>query len=366
MNVVQPAGADEIVVVLQRDTGLIGHDLDRNPISPVGHRPTGNAADRSRRLTTAALDYARRGWRVFPVRPDAKKPPALHSQTACPATGPCASGHRKWEDRATTDPARITAAWGHAPYGVGIACGPSGLVVIDLDVPEPGEEPSERWALPGVGDGADVLAVLAERAGAVVDFDTFAVATPRGGMHLYYTAPTGSRIGNRAGDRGTGLGWKVDVRGWGGYVLAPPSTNTGRPYRLIHDTAPAPLPPWLTGLLTATPPPSPPLECPSSSAEGIGDLSAYARTALQGERQRVADAQPGGRNHALNKAAYNLGRLIGAGLLTTEQATAHLTDAAATHLGAGGLTPAEIATTITSGLTAGIRNPRTITRGNAA
>ncbi|QXJ22515.1 bifunctional DNA primase/polymerase [Actinomadura graeca] len=333
---------------------------------PPSAQRTGRGHARPQHLTSAALDYARRGWRVFPVRPDAKKPPALHSQAACPGRGPCASGHRKWEDRATTDPDRIAAAWAHAPYGVGIACGPSGLVVIDLDVPAPGEQPPPGWALPGVRDGADVLAVLAERAGAAIDFDTFTVATPRGGMHLYYTAPPGTRIGNRAGERGAGLGWKVDVRGWGGYVLAPPSTNTGRPYRLTHDTAPVPLPEWLTGLLTPAPPAPPPLECPPATADPIADLPAYARTALQGEGQRVAGARTGGRNHALNKAAYNLGRLVGAGLLTADHAADHLTQAAAVHLGTGGLTPAEIRTTIASGLTAGTRNPRTITRGNPA
>jgi hypothetical protein len=319
------------------------------------------------RLRDAALFYAGRGWRVFPVRPDAKKPPALHSQAACRGDGPCARGHHKWEDRATVNPGPIAATWAHAPYGIGIACGPSGLVVIDLDVPGPGEHPPTGWALPGVRDGADVLAVLAERAGAVIDFDTFTVATPRGGMHLYYAAPTGSRIGNRAGERGAGIGWKVDVRGWGGYVLAPPSTNAGRPYRLVCDASPAPLPGWLTALISPTPTPPRPLGCQPTPANGIGDLSAYARTALQGEKRRITQARTGGRNHALNKAAYNLGRLVGAGLLGADQASEHLAQAAATHLGPGGLTPAEIHATITSGLSAGIRRPRALTRrkGNA-
>lgn len=41
-----------------------------------------------------------------------------------------------WETRATTDRERITLCWTHAPYNVGIATGPSRLVVVDLDVPK--------------------------------------------------------------------------------------------------------------------------------------------------------------------------------------------------------------------------------------
>ncbi|MEU9856364.1 bifunctional DNA primase/polymerase, partial [Streptomyces sp. NPDC047974] len=83
----------------------------------------------------AALDAAARGWAVFPLRPGTKRP-ALHGETRCPRAGACAGGHVKWEDRATTDPERITRAWTQAPFNIGLATGPSGLVVIDLDMPK--------------------------------------------------------------------------------------------------------------------------------------------------------------------------------------------------------------------------------------
>lgn len=88
-------------------------------------------------LLRAALDAAERGWHVFPLRPGGKRP-ALHGESACAGTGNCATGHRKWEQRATTDPDRIRAAWATGPFNVGIATGPSGLVVVDLDVPKSG------------------------------------------------------------------------------------------------------------------------------------------------------------------------------------------------------------------------------------
>jgi hypothetical protein len=314
----------------------------------------GGGAGRRDALLAAALGYAARGWRVFPVHPDAKKPPALHAERACPRCGPCAAGHRTWEERATADPELIERAWRHAPYNIGIACGPSGLVVVDLDVPGPGEAPPPGWALPGVRGGADVLAALAERHGQAIEFGTFATATPRGGQHLYY-ASGGSRAANTAGGRGNGLGWKVDTRGRGGYVVAPPSAVRGQPYTVVHDAAPAPLPLWLAELLN--PPPTPPLGCPPP-AGGVAGLSAYVRAALQGERDRVAGAAPGTRNHTLNKAAYNLGRLVGAGALAADTAAAQLTAAAAAHLGPGGLSPAEIRATIASGVQAGAKRPR--------
>jgi len=83
-------------------------------------------------LLAAAMAHASRGWHVFPLRPGSKQP-ALHGEDHCPRTGPCRHGHQGWEQRATTDPARIRACWVRGAWNVAIACGRSGLVVIDLD-----------------------------------------------------------------------------------------------------------------------------------------------------------------------------------------------------------------------------------------
>ncbi len=115
----------------------------------------------------AALDAAERGWPVFPIRPNDKRP-AFPDHTADRCIGRdlrCRAGHQGWEPRATTDPDRIRRAWSMAPYNIGIATGRAGLVVVDLDQPKPGNDsPPAAWRLPGVANGADVLAVLA-RAG---------------------------------------------------------------------------------------------------------------------------------------------------------------------------------------------------------
>jgi hypothetical protein len=72
-----------------------------------------------RTLMSSALSLAERGWHVFPCVPGGKRP-ALRGS---------------WQDHATAEPARIRAWWGQVSYNIGIACGSSGLVVIDLDVP---------------------------------------------------------------------------------------------------------------------------------------------------------------------------------------------------------------------------------------
>ncbi len=303
----------------------------------------------------AALACAARGWRVFPLRPGDKQPLPRFTD---------------WETHATTDPARIRAFWSRGPaFNVAVACGPSGLVVVDLDTPKPGEAPPPEWDMPGVNEGADVLAVLAERYGQAFPLDTFTVTTRRGGTHLYFTAPPGVRLRNTSGRYRTGLGWLIDTRACGGYVVAPGSyvdlPDGAGAYRIANDTAPAPLPAWLAHLLTT--PPAPLLGAPSVAGT-VADLPAYVQAALKGEAERVTDAVTGGRNHALNKAAYNLGRLAGAGALDADLAGSVLYEAAAVHFctGPNAFTPADARATIRSALAAGARNPRTITRGKAA
>lgn len=212
----------------------------------------------------AALACASRGWHVFPVTPGGKRP-AFHREARCPRTGPCADGHLKPEQRATLDADRIRRCWAAGPYNVGIACGPSGLVVIDLDPPKPGERPPGEWGQPGINDGADVFAAVCEQAGQPFPFETFTTRTRRGGWHLYFTAPAGLRLANSTGGTPRGLGWRIDTRAHGGYVLAPGSfvdlpDGTGW-YSVIYDTPPAPLPGWLSERLSARPAPSSPLGC---------------------------------------------------------------------------------------------------------
>ena len=256
-------------------------------------------------LLATALGLARRGFHVFPLKPGSKVP-ALAAD---------------WEGRATTDPARIERCWRAAPFNIGIACGPSGLLVLDLDTPKPDTPPpGPPFDEPGVHDGADALAILCVRHAERLPFDTFAVATGRGGMHLYYRQPDGAPLRNSA----SRLGWLIDTRGAGGYVVAPGSTVNGNAYRLIHDTAPAPLPVFLARLLTAPKPrPRPATRAPAGRAP-----SAYAAAVLRGELAKLATAKPGTRNDTLNAAAFTLGTHVSKGTLSRALAEAALSEVA--------------------------------------
>jgi bifunctional DNA primase/polymerase-like protein len=129
-------------------------------------------------LRAWALHFATRGWHVFPITPGAKKPPVVD----------------RWEARASTDPDQINRWW-HAPFTIGIATGPSGLVVVDLDTAKPGEAVPGRWAALGISSGTGVLRALARQHDTTIT-PTYAVTTPSGGWHLYYTAPAGAQLRN--------------------------------------------------------------------------------------------------------------------------------------------------------------------------
>jgi len=169
--------------------------------------------------------------------------------------------------------------------------------------------------------------------------------TGSGGWHLLY-APTG--LGNRVGLL-PGLDW----RGRNGLIVAPPSRHAcGGRYAWVRPlTAVLPeVPAGLRRLLASLSAPRttlPPI--PVAASRG-----GYGRAALAGERAAVAAAQPGCRNQTLNRAAFNLGQLVAAGLLDVDQVRAVLLAAA---LGAGN-PEAKARATIESGLRGGAAKPR--------
>ncbi|MFD6324695.1 bifunctional DNA primase/polymerase [Streptomyces sp. NPDC058442] len=287
-------------------------------------------------LLHAALDAAERGWHVFPLRPGTKRP-ALHGEKTCTRTGPCAGGHRKWQERATTDPDRIRAAWSRAPFNVGIATGPSRLVVVDLDVPKD----------KGSSDapcGAATFAALCERAGHPVPA-TYRTRTASGGEHLYFIAPDGARLANTAGT----VADSVDTRAWGGYVVAAGSTTPGGDYETLCGSVPVALPGWLHSILHPAPVrPVGPLRLPAV------DGSRAAVAALEAECAIVAGAPDGLRNVTLNRCAFKVGRFVAWGDLPRQMAEEAFQAAGE----AVGLTAAECRTTIRSALDSSQRTAR--------
>lgn len=176
----------------------------------------------------AALFYASRGWPVFPCREKPGKPYIKKGKEVTPAEKSpyIQNGLLK----ATTDPAQIRAWWNRWPQAmIGIACGPAGLFVFDLDTKDGKDGPANFEKLGYSHEGA-----LHSR-------------TPSKGLHIVYSGP-GKCTTNKDG---------IDTRGDRGYIIAPPSKilegkNTGE-YTALDDWTrdPAPLPAGLVEALEA-------------------------------------------------------------------------------------------------------------------
>jgi hypothetical protein len=281
-------------------------------------------------LLSAALAAAERGWPVIPLRPGGKVP-ALHGERRCPGTGDCSGGHRTFEQRATTDPQRIERCWATGAFNVGIATGPAGLLVVDLDTLKPNDKK-------GTPDGVSNFLALCERAGQAVP-TTRTIRTASGGQHLYFTAPPGVRLTNTAGT----LAPRVDTRAWGGQVVAPGSATPAGPYAVLSDAPVANLPGWLQTALTAPQRPAVgPFRLPP-----VRNASRCAQVALERESADVAARRDiGQRNKELLRAVIRVGRYVARGDIdrtTVEQAFQAAGESA-------GLTAAECRTTIRSGL----------------
>lgn len=210
----------------------------------------------------AALSYATNGWPVFPC----------HGITAggCTCRAPdCASPGKhprvaRGLHSASADPEQITRWWERSPASnIGVRTGSeSGLVVLDVD--------------PAHGGSRSIKALI-DRHGELSSVPR--VRTGSGGWHLFFAHPC-EMVRNSAGRLGPGL----DIRGDGGYVIAPPSTHaTGGRYRWEVDAVSLPqLPDWLFELVRR------PIDVvatrPFAPVHAGSDSTNWARAAL--------DAQP--------------------------------------------------------------------------
>jgi Bifunctional DNA primase/polymerase, N-terminal len=304
-------------------------------LAALGDLPCGRAGEA----------YAALGYRVVPMhasRPDGGC--TCQQGTRCPDPGkhPCLAG---WPSAASTTPAEVRRWWWRWPQAnVGLLCG-ARFDVCDLDGPA----------------GVEALrAVLGQRHPA--EHPGPVTRSGGGGWHLLF-APTG--LGNRVG-----VLPGVDWRGRGGLMVAPPSRHaSGRRYAWVRPLA-AELPAVPAGLQALLAPPRgerTTLPPPQPAAGQDGRRGArYARAALEHEAASVRAAPAGTCNHALNRAAFNLGQLAAAGLLDAEQVRAVLLQAAMAAPATGhGDRERRARATINSGLAGGARKPRRRGRGVA-
>lgn len=231
-----------------------------------------------------AKELAALGFWVFPLVFRGKNPVTEH-------------GHKE----ATLDPAEIDRLWsGRVTCNIGIATGPSRLIVIDLDIKK-GAKGEESWA-----------ALVAEHG----ETDTYTVKTWSGGRHLYFWAREGVEIRNSQGKLGDG----IDVRAEGGFVVAPPSVIRegdahGR-YEVDEDWPIEDCPDWLLERLIALarkPEPREQTGVVASSSE------AEARVReLSNELAMIPVGHPG--EGAVNTNSFMVGQYVGAGQIAREDA----------------------------------------------
>jgi hypothetical protein len=212
---------------------------------------------------SVALDYARQGWAVFPLHTPLRDHPQGHLCTCeayrhselcqerdaerrqrgqpplylaegehCHQPGKHPRGVKNWREESTTDEATIRQWWGKWPEAnIAIDTGKSGLLVLDADAYK------DTYA------GNSLLSETDEQ--------TPTVLTGGGGQHLYYRLPPGKAWGNATGTLPAG----IDIRGAGGFVVAPGSLHaSGRLYAWeldysIDDLPLADVPTWLADIL---------------------------------------------------------------------------------------------------------------------
>ncbi|MFE9427064.1 bifunctional DNA primase/polymerase [Kitasatospora sp. NPDC006697] len=305
---------------------------------------------------------AARGWPVLPLAPGRKTPAGNcaacrepghdHRGCGCIAAGRWCHGFHA----ATVDPEVIDRWWGGTPgLGVGIACGPAGLLVVDVDAHEavvpdrdrllPGIAIPGQVDLTGLANGFHTLAVLAALNGATSpaqDAGTLRVRTPSGGLHVWYRVGAGERWQCSTGSSaGRALAWQVDVRAHGGYIVAPGTRTRAGAYRAVDGgREPAPLPGWLaaelrrTGHLTPDQTPVRSAVPPRARAAVLaaGGGRGTATRMLTGLLAEVvacgAVAEGAGFSERLNRAAYTAGGLVAAGALGQGEAERVLGEAA--------------------------------------
>ena len=145
-------------------------------------------------LQSEALIYAQNNFKIFPLKVNSKSEQVLKS----------------WKEEATNDINQVTKWWlTNTQYNIGLKTG-SGLIVIDIDCKN------------GKNGLEQIKPFLA-------DFPKTRIAkTCHGGYHFYYKV-------DREVRNYVNLLDGVDVRGDGGYVLAPPSIVDDKSYTWVND-----------------------------------------------------------------------------------------------------------------------------------
>lgn len=209
-------------------------------------------------MLNTALKLADKGHFVFPLRENDKRPAI-----------------KNWEGKASRDPNVIERWWKNQPNrNIGIATGPSGLLVVDVDKRSGGLENYDELEIEhGITN-------------------TKMVSTPSGGFHLYFK--TDKKFGISVDKLVKG----VDTRANGGYVVAEGSCINHKEYQCYNDNDTiAPLPAWIEQRMT--PRTTSPTLIPES-------LTPDSTVDVEVARTHLLEAHPAIQGEGGDQATFNL------------------------------------------------------------
>ena len=302
---------------------------------------------RRRELEAAAKELGQAGYKVIPLW---WVDPA--GTCMCPKAWQCGSAgkhpiEKNWQQSATTDPQWWSEDFGgggrYPQANVGFVFAEDTCFALDEDPDKGGDVALQQ-----------ILDKLEEHEGIP---ETVIVQTGSGGRHFYFKQPEGKPVG--CPKFRTGL----DIKGVGGYVVAPPSISGKGPYSFVlkHDLTGAPAPDWLLTMIgegekqqRGEPSRISPDVIPT------GKMRAYRKAALDRNAAELASCPPsagaaGGRNNTLNKCAYALGQLAPGGITNEDESREVLYEAA--RACAMDFVKDGVAATFDSGWRAGLLEP---------
>jgi predicted P-loop ATPase len=264
----------------------------------------------------AALDYAARGWLVFPIKPGGK----------APAT-------KNGFHNATTDPEQIRKWWSKPEWqdrNIGVVTSSvSGVCVLDCDVDkETGEF------------GEDSLAALEKANGALPIHPVS--HTPTGGTHHLFRWPGDGgdfprriRIEPGLDVLGSRLEGGVEKAG---YFIVPPSSRGDQgdySWVLSPKTVDLPLPPsWLIKKVRDAAPARD--DRPVYEPIRSNKTSAYGRKVLDENCREIASCPPGNQDETLIRRATRIGSIMHGGEIDPQEAMNETVNAALQMVNAPG------------------------------
>ncbi len=310
--------------------------------------------DTAQHYRTLAEFYRQFGFNLIPLGAD-KRPVVVGVSRAGGIM------HFRWEDWHTQ--AQTPAYWKQlrSPEwwsdvaGLAAITGPvSGdLVCIDFDTPTGRIDLQFPWSIVQAFIDASGLP------------PSWLVKSPRGGWHIWLRCP-GLTLAKGKLNRPVNApdldGYHIELRHAEHYTALPGSQHPNGMYTWAGEQ-PTEAPPTIEPALllaaydavTVQVAPAPVRSTPAAPPSNGVVAPAYALRALEDEAQQLR-ATVDHRNDATNKAAFSLGQLVGAGLLSEGDVENTLLDAAQ----ATGLPEGEARATIRSGLTSGMKLPRQV------